>query len=240
MNNNYSKILLIALLFVILYMAPVANAIKQLDMANIDTDKLAEEGQFVAPSDAEFFDFLWWIPLEFWKATYAIDESISEADEEEILNSLQPYSLIAIAQADISNIGAFNFYSKRDILSYLEITYTDKNGNRFNLKPIDSIDPNLEVLLGVFTPILSAAMGNLGQNMHFFVLDDINHFGERIISPYKQGNLEVVLRDNNKNIYNANLELPLNSLYIPRKCPNGKDAHVSWKYCPWTGKKLDE
>jgi hypothetical protein len=34
------------------------------------------------------------------------------------------------------------------------------------------------------------------------------------------------------------LETPLNSLFVPRTCPNGKPAHVSWKFCPWGGERL--
>jgi hypothetical protein len=39
-------------------------------------------------------------------------------------------------------------------------------------------------------------------------------------------------------VHMAELELPLDSLFVPRLCPNGKPAHVSWDYCPWSGKKL--
>jgi hypothetical protein len=34
--------------------------------------------------------------------------------------------------------------------------------------------------------------------------------------------------------------MPLDSLFKPRFCPNGKKAHISWEFCPWSGKKLKE
>jgi hypothetical protein len=81
-------------------------------------------------------------------------------------------------------------------------------------------------------------MGNLGKNFHFYVLSDKRNSSHRLIDPYKKGLIEIQLMKNKDDLINAEIELPLNCLYVPRKCPNGKDAHISWSYCPWTGKKL--
>ena len=62
--------------------------------------------------------------------------------------------------------------------------------------------------------------------------------GKRILDPYQPGGLQVDLKRKNNQPLQAKIEFPLNSLYVPRRCPNGKPAHVSWKFCPWTGAKL--
>ena len=83
-------------------------------------------------------------------------------------------------------------------------------------------------------------MGNLGSNMHFFVLNDELESSPRLIDPYLKGHISIQLERRDEVQLDARIEMPLNSLFIPRKCPNGMDAHVSWKFCPWTGKPLEE
>ena len=36
----------------------------------------------------------------------------------------------------------------------------------------------------------------------------------------------------------ARVELPINALFVPRLCSDGREAHVTWNYCPWTGERL--
>ena len=59
-----------------------------------------------------------------------------------------------------------------------------------------------------------------------------------MVDPYLQGLISVQIAKRNGDLMTADIEMPLNSLFVPRKCPNGKDAHISWKYCPWSGKLL--
>lgn len=95
-------------------------------------------------------------------------------------------------------------------------------------------------MLEMIKPVLGSAAGNLGLNMHFFVLDDNNTEKRRKMDPYQFGELNFQIGERNGELMKATLSLPLNSLYLPRKCPNGKDAHVTWEYCPWTGEKLED
>jgi hypothetical protein len=81
-------------------------------------------------------------------------------------------------------------------------------------------------------------MGRLGENLNFFVYEDQNKDG-RVISPYSPGALKVTLAHKDGAALDPFVfELPLDSLYVPRHCPNGKPAHVSWVVCPWDGTKL--
>jgi len=122
----------------------------------------------------------------------------------------------------------------------MSLSFTAADGKRRTVTPMGTIDPNLGVVLAVFKPILGAAMGNLGNNMHFYVLDDRIEGAPRLLDPYREGLISVQLMRKNGDWMTAEIEMPLNSLFVPRKCPNGKDAHVSWKYCPWSGKRLED
>ena len=103
---------------------------------------------------------------------------------------------------------------------------------------MQTVNTDLELILAMLTPLLEAAAGNLGNNMHFYVLNDKSESSQRLLDPYQEGSMDIQLKKMNGDPIIANIEMPLNTLYIPRKCPNGKDAHISWKYCPWTGVQL--
>lgn len=216
-------------------------AAERRSIRDIDIDAITKDTQ-VSPAGAgdEHVAFVWWVPIEFWQSILARDGNTSERDKNATLDALSGSSLIAIVQADVSSVGAFKFYSKDEVEKNMHVSFTNAGGEKQRLRPVQVLAPDLEVVLGVFKPLLSAAMGNLGANMHFYVFDDQGEAGPRLLDPYRKGVISVQLAKNSKEIMIADVELPLNALFVPRKCPNGKEAHVSWNYCPWSGKQLEE
>ena len=210
-------------------------------LKDVDIDALSTDTQ-VTPqgAGANHVALAWWIPKEFWESISSRDATTSESDKKAMLDAMSSISLLAVVQADITAFGAFKFYSKEEIEKNLLISFSDADGKRQRLSPMQTIDPDLEVVLGVFKPILGGAMGNLGNNMHFYVLTDKSKSSLRLLDPYRKGQINIQLSRRDEVLMNASIEMPLNSLFFPRKCPNGKDAHISWKYCPWTGKRLEE
>lgn len=217
-----------------------AFALERKSIADIDTDQLTDDTQVSAPTNSDHMNLVWWIPYEFWHATFLKDKNMAAANRNQILKSLKPYSIIAICQADISYAGAFQFYSKEEIKNHLDLMIRKDDGREYKISPISNINADLKVLLDIFTPILSAAMGNMGKNFHFYVLKDISSAGIREIDPYSTSILKVGLSRRDGERIHAAIEMPLNALYVPRICSNGKKAHVTWKYCPWTGNKLPD
>jgi hypothetical protein len=216
-----------------------AGAVERKPINEVNTDIFTSETQttFSEAGDSHMA-IAWWIPSEFWESLFARDETMSEFDREQMLDVLSNVSLLAIVQADISTFGAFNYYTQAEVEKKMVASYTAANGKRHKLPPMHTISPDLEVVLGMFKPVLSSAMGNLGSNMHFFVVNDKPSTSTRLIDPYHDGIIAIQLMKRNGETIHARIETPLNSLFIPRKCPNGKDAHVSWKYCPWSGERL--
>src|SRR5262245_42462882 len=99
--------------------------------------------------------------------------------------------------------------------------------DRKAVKPIEKVADDLELLLKVLSPILEAALGPMGKNLNFFVLAD-QVKGDRLISPYGNNSLSVSLTSKDgKALGPAVFEMPLDSLFVPRICPNGKPAEVS-------------
>ena len=228
--------------FAILTMvAAHSNAIEKKLLKDINTSSMTAETQVTAKGGSEnHVSLVWWIPSEFWKAVLSKDVSLAEMQKTAMIEVLANVSLVAVVQADISAMGSFKYYSKDEIGKNMVLSFVDSKGKKEKLSPLQKINPDLELVLGQFKPILESAMGNLGSNMHFYVFNDKSQTSTRILDPYQKGQIDVQLASKDKTLLDASIELPLNSLFIPRKCSNGKDAHVSWNYCHWTGQKLED
>ena len=224
-----------------LVMALPVNAAERKSLKDVVTDQITKDTQSTARGAGDnHLALAWWVPLEFWAAVLARDPSTSETDKRLMLDAMSEIFLIAIVQADVSNLGAFTYYSKQDIEETMRISFTDAANNKRRLLPLQQINADLKIVLSVFKPILEAAMGNLGSNLHFYVFSDKIGDTGRLIDPYRQGLIDVRLERKDGAMMTASIETPLNSMFIPRKCPNGKDAHISWKYCPWSGVRLED
>lgn len=201
---------------------------------------MTTECQVSPATNSDHLALAWWIPSEFWEASLDQDPTTQPADKKEMLDALKGTSIIAIVQADITNFGTFKFYDEETVSKTRKLSYIDAEGKIHQLVTLDKIKPELQLVMGVMKPILSNAMGEMGKNFHFYVLDDVDANQKRIIDPYKKGTLKVELQTKALENLSAEINYPLNSLFIPRLCPNGKKAHVTWEFCPWTGKKLDQ
>jgi hypothetical protein len=215
-----------------------ATAQERKAMADIDTDGLTGDTQISAPCGADHMNLIWAIPIEFWKAAFAADPSMTPAQKAEIIGALEEYVIVGIVQADIGDGGEFDFYSEEEVRGALKMSFTDAEGKSRAIVSTDQIGPEAQQLLAALKPMLSAAMGNMGQNLHFIVVnDDAGEVG-RTWDPYAEGVFHIDLKTRGGKALNGEMEGPINALFVPRKCPNGKDAHVTWKFCPWTGEAL--
>jgi len=156
-----------------------------------------------------------------------------------MLGVLQNHSVLGVVQADISPFGAFRFFDRNQVMGGLIVQAIDAAGNVQTISHTEPADPDMRILLDQMRPVLAQAMGSMGENFYFFPLPAFDDEGERIPSPYKSGALRVTLQRSDANP-SLEIEMPIDSLFVPRICPNGKPAHVSWVYCPWSGKKLQQ
>jgi hypothetical protein len=225
---------------VLLVVCSSAPGIECKDVVNVDQTQLTDELQVQMFGSENEFGFAWWIPIEFWKTSFG-NASGAEANQAiEIIDALRPYYIIAFVQADISPFGSFNFYPRDTLAANFKVQYTDSTGTTSDLHPIEIPSGDINLLIESMKPMLRAGMGDMGANVHFFVFLDRNDRGERVLDPHVKGELDIQLATRAGGVLQAVIETPLDALFIPRKCPNGKDAHVSWSFCPWTGEELAE
>jgi hypothetical protein len=214
-----------------------AGAIEKKQPKDVDISAMTNETQ--RTSYAGGVHLAWWIPPEYWEASLSRDPNVTDAARKQVLDTLRGYSMLAVVQAEVGALGNFTFYERDAVIKGLKLELSDGK-DWASLVPLAEVPQTLAPLLKVLGPILSSAMGPMGQNMNFFVLDDQKK-GGRLISPYEPGMLRITLTDNKGvKLEPLLIEFPLDSLYVPRRCPNGKPAHVSWMVCPWDGSKLPQ
>jgi len=212
---------------------------------DVDIDAMTGETQFSAPCGVDHMNLIWAIPVEFWKVVFAQDPSMAESQRAEIIGALQEFVIFGVVQADITEAGAFDFYSEAEVSAAMTMAFTDGDGNARAIEKSESVPDDAQLLLSSMKPVLTAAMGPLGQNFHFIVvkdkdgISDSNSEAGRAWNPYAFGELTVNLKNRAGAALSAKLEGPVDALFVPRKCPNGKNAHITWKFCPWTGAELD-
>jgi hypothetical protein len=220
---------------------PVAQAAtpERMRLENVRLDALAQDTQAVPDGAPQSHMALtWWVPYEYWSVAFLADKSLQPDAKAQVLGMLKGFSLIAVVQADINELGMFTFYDQAEVASAMKVTLGGGTAAR-ELRPKGDVGPELTQLLGFLKPVLTAAIGNMGANMHFFVFDDVAAGGEgRVLDPYVASTLNVALRTKAGADLLGTIETPLDALFVPRLCANGKPAHVSWSYCPWDGKPL--
>lgn len=225
---------------VLLTCAVGLSAPERRPIAEVSVDAFTTDTQFSPPNVGDdHMALCWWIPLEFWMAIDAREESMSKEDKQEMLDSFSGVTIVAVVQADITDSAAFKFYSNAEVLQNLQVSRKGPEGAITKIKVIEEVGEDLQAFLKVFKPILTSAMGKMGENFHFFVFEDGKKNGNRLLDPYLRGELQVKLQKRDGQVMKGQIDQQINSLFLPRKCPNGRDAHVSWGFCPWTGKALD-
>lgn len=203
-------------------------------LAEVVLDDFTRDTQVLLSGDHALVQ-AWWIPVEFWQAALS---QASPALAEQAVTRLQPYSMVAVVQADVSTLGGFAFYSRDDLQQRLQVQW-QRGGQMQTLSLPSSVSPAVQQLLMQLTPLLSRMMGDVGRNLHFFVLDNQDARGQRWVSPYEDGAVTIRLAATaTQPAHTLTVELPVNALFEPRRCANGKPAHLSWRFCPWDGAPL--
>ena len=222
-----------------LLLAPPAEAADPKPIEDVDMNGVIDDGQVSVASNAAL-DMAWWIPTEYWASVLGHSPMLGADQVDHIVSIFSPYSILAVVQADISPLGAMSFLDEDIVGEGMSIRYIDASGTAMPVAPVESVDPDLALMLNQMTPTLAASMGELGRNFHFFVLPDAADTTGRLISPYAAGAIVVTLAAREgAEPTTLTVELPFDSLHEPRLCPNGKPAHVTWNYCPWGGEPLD-
>jgi hypothetical protein len=218
-------------------LAPNLDAAEKRAPADVDSGVLTQELQ--RASNDQGIVVAWWMPAEFWAVALGNEKSLTPAQMEEVMKILRQYTFIAVVDGEVGG-AAVDFRDRAAVAKSLSVEVVDGAGKTRKVVPVEPVPEDVQPLLQVLVPAMGAAMGNLGRNLHFFVFLD-QEKDLRIFSPFDAGSVVVKLsgRERREDI-TLSIDRPVDSLLVPRMCANGKPAHVSWKFCPWDGKKLPD
>lgn len=238
MKQIISSLLLVGLATSALFSAE-RKSLKDVDLTALSQD-IQTIHQGPLEDGTNFVAIALWLPQEYWQTVMDKNAALPAANKAKLLETMKGVTMLALVQGDVTPLGRFDFYQRDEIEKKLEISVIATDGKRRDLKPMKEISGELQGVLAVFKPVMAAAMGNMGRSMEIFVLDNTNEDGSRILDSYEPGQIDIRMVRRDGSTMDSTIELPLNALYVPRKCPNGKDAHISWKFCPWTGVPLED
>lgn len=230
----------LTILFIAIAALLPAAALERKPADKINPDELVAETQLDAAGSRDHIAFVWYIPLEYWQAALCRNTDLTPEEKQEILRTVSGLTIIAVVQGDCPQLGRIRYYDRNYLQETARFFRIDAAGEQHPLRPYQTVTEPVRLLVDSIAPALSTAIGGLGENLHFFVFNDQTIDRKRLLDPGLPGGLAVELSGKEGRKLRAEFEFPLNALYVPRQCPNGKPAHVSWRYCPWTGKKLPE
>ncbi|MEO9966765.1 MAG: hypothetical protein ABJF11_13290 [Reichenbachiella sp.] len=170
---------------------------------------------------------VWWIPTKYWEITAKGTPNFTPEALEEIISSVDDYTIMACLDGNIGTLG-FTYQETT------EIKIIDKDGIEYQSIDKTTLPDNTNNLLNILKPTLANMIGQMGQNIEFYVFSNKKINGDAVLDPETAGKFSVVF-----NGHKFNWRLPLGSLVPRKKCPKGDELHSgSWSYCPWHGSKL--
>jgi hypothetical protein len=207
-----------------------AGAVERRELGAVPVTGLVAETQ-QTDQEGEGLALVWWVPTEFWQAALQRDTKPEELAE--IREAFADYLLIGVVEGTEKALGVVEFSPRESVLPRLHVSV---DGVTF--EPVAKARKEAQLLLDMMKPVLSSMMGELGALFHLVLLSSEKR---KAPSGYDTTKLRITL-DATKGADPRAFEFvgPLDTLHVPRRCPGGRDAHISWKYCPWDGTKLPD
>ncbi|MGK7886803.1 MAG: hypothetical protein AB4057_19525 [Crocosphaera sp.] len=176
---------------------------------------------------------VWWIPNQFWQASFSQNSTMSQEEINQFLEVMRPYTLIAVVDARLGPLGGPNFTSEMIVRS--RVIIQDSEGKTY--RPIEEsiLNPDIKNLLAFIKPVLINIMGPMGENTHFLIFNSRTQDGQPIADATKEGFFIVnALGEEFK------YKLPLGSVLPPKYDPEtGEKFPGNYNYNPFTGSRLD-
>ena len=196
-----------------------------------DYKQFIKESQITDTRDGKM-DIVWWIPTEFWEIALRRNQDVSEEQITSLIELLKPYTMFAIVKGEMGEFGDYSFIPYEDFEG--KVKAVGANGK--SLKPLsfEDLPVSVQTILSMIKPILKSALGNMGENMHFFVFEDKVKKGKRNFDPHLEETIVLNVLDSE-----YSWEAPFLSLMPPKTCPvDGEQLSGGWNYCPIHGNEL--
>jgi hypothetical protein len=156
----------------------------------VDINALVQETQKMSDKSGEM-TLIWWIPEEFWRASFEQDPNMTAAQTEEFIKVLRPYMLIVAVDGNIGTFGGVTYKSETTIRGSIQVI--DSQGTHYRPLSNENIDANTKNFLAMMKPVFVNMLGPIGQNMHFLLFPARNTMGQSIAVAKREGAFSVQL-----------------------------------------------
>lgn len=204
---------------------------QKLALSDVDLNLLVSETQQMS-NENKSLNLYWWIPIEFWKASFSKDATLTQNEVKEFIAPLEGFTLMAVVEGKIGVYGTMSYVSAESLRQNVRMISIDST----LYKPIaeKELSDEMMVLLGILKPMLTNMLGEMGSNINFFVFPNKDKKGDRIFSPYVANSVRA---SNQSKLYKW--RTPLSSLLPKKKCPVDEELlNGTWSFCPFHGNKL--
>jgi hypothetical protein len=183
-------------------------------------------------TDPDSLDLVWWLVPQFWEASLARQKEISPETRAEIIRLFTENVVVAAVKGRMGTLRVESFLDDDAIRESLRLV--DSRGNRHAPVPAAEVDSALRAMLGALQPMLAGVIGQLGDNLNFYVFPARSEDGARPFDPIGQGRVMIELDG-----LSYEFRLPLGSLLNPRFDPDtGEEFPGKYLYSPYSGRRL--
>lgn len=196
----------------------------------IDTIKLTQETQQLR-QDKSQMDMIWWIPNEFWEASFKANPVITPEQEKEFIKVVDQYAIFCVMEGTIGAFGGITGTPKDELQAKVSLKVSGTK-----LSPLDDseLSPDAQNFLQMMKPMFAGMLGQMGQSMEFIVFKGENEDGAKHLNPKSKGSFTLNLGEKE-----FKWRLPLASLLPPKfDLDTNEEFAGNYIYNPFTGKKL--
>lgn len=199
--------------------------------AEVDLQALTQETQRMSRKP-EAMTMVWWVPEEFWAASFAQAPGMSKAQADDFLRTLRPYTMLVVVDGTMGSFGGVTYKSEDFVRANTRLL--DAQGRSYAPRTSEEIDADTRNILMMMKPVFVNMLGPTGQNMHFLLFPGQTQDGQPMARASGKGEFTARLGD-----ASFTWQLPLDSVLPPKSCAEcSRACKGSWDFCPWCGTRL--
>jgi hypothetical protein len=177
---------------------------------------------------------VWWLPVEYWVQA-ARERSYPEEEVAKVREAFARYSMLGIVDGRPTPKGEMTVSTHEEIAQRLRVRVRQQT-----VAPLHDFDSSVADVLPDLAYSLQVSLGPLRDALRILVFPNVDENGKALLSGARDGvfQVEYTLDPERKPLL-FRWHAPLNAVVGSQTDPlTGEPLDASWRYNPWTGKKL--